>query len=84
MNLRRLRVGAVCPPRAPPECFSWLGLAVAKLAPNPRHVKFATFLLRGRAPPAHAGNHQAPIKKGAQKPPFLNKMEGSPPPEINN
>ena len=32
-----LRVGAVCPPRAPPECFSWFCFGFAN---GPRHPRF--------------------------------------------
>lgn len=32
-----LREGAVCPPRAPPECFSWFCFGFAN---GPRHPRF--------------------------------------------
>lgn len=38
-----LRVGAVCPPRAPPECFSWFYFACALFAGSGKSGQIAPF-----------------------------------------
>ena len=61
-----LRVGAVCPPPAPPECFSWFySCAVARVFPS----NWAK-ILRPWAPPADAGLLAIQIKKKGSKSPF--------------
>lgn len=63
--LRRFAMGAVCPLRASPECFSWFYLCAVARVSSPNWA----FFLRPRAPPADAGEPSTPIKKrGSQAP----------------
>ena len=63
-----LRAGAVCPPRAPPECFSWFCFGSANCPRNP-HFCHSSPIGPRRGPAApDAGRLPTPKKKGALKP----------------
>ena len=58
-----LRVGAVCPPRAPPECFSWFYFACALFAGSGKSGQIAPFLCVCWLRPQMLEKHQSPKKK---------------------
>ena len=65
-----LRVGAVCPPRAPPECFSWFYFACALFPGFWKIWPDCPVSLRLLASPADAGETPTTKKKRALKAPI--------------
>lgn len=70
-DLRRFASGAVCPPRTPPECFSWFYFAFALFAGT---RKFDQIAPSGRVcwlRPPMLEKHQPYKKRGLKQPSFL-------------
>ena len=54
------RAGAVCPPRSPPECFSWFCFGSANGTRHPRFGRYAPIGSRRGASPPEAGRAPTP------------------------
>lgn len=63
-DLRRFASGAVCPPRAPPECFSWFYFACALFAGSGKSGQIAPFRRVCWLRPQMLERNQPPKKKG--------------------
>ena len=59
-----LRVGAVCPPRTPPECFSWFYFACAWFAGSGKSGQIAPFRRVYWLRPQMLEKHTPPEKRG--------------------